>query len=363
MNIYSCNKCYKIFPDKSKLNRHLNMKRDCSIKNDVIKYNNNLLKEIIIRDGCIIEDIPELLKGTTEINYQCSCGNNNKKKFVNIYKTLAICKKCSDKNNIIKRKKTCLEKYGKENYNQTEESQEKRKKTCLEKYGKEHYLKTEESKEKRKKICLEKYGVENISQSKEIKQKKEDKSMEKYGVKNISQAEEIKQKKEDKSIEKYGTKCVFQSDEIKNKTKLWSLKKYGTEHPRQNAEYAEKDAKNTRQWKDYKLPSGTIMKYQGYENFAYDELFAEGFTEKDIITSKKNVPEIWYTNNDKNHRYFVDIYIPSINKMIEVKSTWTYKKKLQDNIIPKAKECIKRGYNYEIWIYDNKKNKIIIDKF
>jgi hypothetical protein len=49
------------------------------------------------------------------------------------------------------------------------------------------------------------------------------------------------------------------------------------------------------------------IKYQGYENFAFDELFAEGFTEKDIITSKKNVPEIWYTNNDKNHRYFVDI--------------------------------------------------------
>lgn len=38
--------------------------------------------------------------------------------------------------------------------------------------------------------------------------------------------------------------------------------------------------------------------------------------------------------------------------MIEVKSTWTYMKKKEDNIIPKALQCIKEVYDYEIWFYN-----------
>ena len=50
-----------------------------------------------------------------------------------------------------------------------ENVQNKRKKTCLEKYGVEHYNKTEESKEKIKNTCLEKYGVENYTKTDECK--------------------------------------------------------------------------------------------------------------------------------------------------------------------------------------------------
>ena len=64
-------------------------------------------------------------------------------------------------------KKTNLEKYGDENYNNKEQS----KKTCLEKYGVENYVYTEEYKERSKKTCLEKYGVEFPSQSTPYKEK------------------------------------------------------------------------------------------------------------------------------------------------------------------------------------------------
>lgn len=138
------------------------------------------------------------------------------------------------------------------------------------------------------------------------------------------------------------------------------LKKYGVEHAMQNAEISERISKKSRQWKDYTFPCGTQVRYQGYENFAYDDLVQQGYSCNELVTSRRLVPEIWYMNNDKKHRYYVDIYIPSINKMIEVKSTWTYKKKKEDNIIPKAIECIKQGFEYEIWVYDGKKNKEII---
>ena len=45
--------------------------------------------------------------------------------------------------------------------------------------------------------------------------------------------------------------------------------------------------------------------------------------------------------------------------MIEVKSEWIYNK-YNVNIVEKAKECIKQGFDYELWIYDSKKNKQII---
>ena len=316
MNKYICNKCNKNFPNNSKLNRHLNMKGDCSTRERRV-YDYDLLKDIITRDECTVENIPEKLKGNTELTYKCKCGNNYTKKLLNICKTFAICSDCSEKNRDIKKKQTCLDKYGKEYYLQTQEAKDKFKKTSLDKYGKEHYQQTQEARDKFEKTCLEKYGKKHYQQTQEAR-------------------------------DKFEKTC---------------LEKYGTKHPSQNAEYAEKHGKKSKQWKNYTFSCGSKVKYQGYENLAYDDLTEQGFEINDLITSRKNVPEIWYINNGKKHRYFVDIYIPTINKMIEVKSTWTYMKKKEDNIIPKALQCIKEGYDYEIWIYDKKGNKEVINEF
>jgi chromosomal replication initiation ATPase DnaA len=59
----------------------------------------------------------------------------------------------------------------------------------------------------------------------------------------------------------------------------------------------------------------------------------------------------------KKHRHYVDIYIPSQNRMIEVKSTWTAEKK-KDNIFLKQDAVKKMGYLYEIWVYDDKGIKV-----
>ena len=110
--------------------------------------------------------------------------------------------------------------------------------------------------------------------------------------------------------------------------------------------------------KQYTLPSGKIITYQGYENFALDELlFEEKIDEDDIITERNNVPEIWYNDeNNKRHRHYVDIYIKSQNRCIEVKSTWTNQKK--NNVLEKKNAAESLGYKYDLWIYDKKRNKI-----
>jgi hypothetical protein len=136
-----------------------------------------------------------------------------------------------------------------------------------------------------------------------------------------------------------------------------NLERYGVKNTLQDPDIAEKSSKNAYSLKKYIFPSGFEIDCQGYEPFALDEII-KTIEEKDIITNRKKVPEIWYIDEDnKSHRHFVDIFIPSQNKCIEVKSTWTAHKK-QDNIFKKQEAAKQLGYEYEIWIYDSKGNKI-----
>ena len=325
------------------------------------KYTLEYLNDIMNSYKCEI-DISKYDKimMSTIIEFICNCGKSYSKKIQQIDKSGAFCYTCTNTTKNEKTKQACLEKYGVESPLQCQQIKDKIKNTCLEKYGVESPLQCEKVKEKHKSTCLKKYGVSNISQSQEVKNKKIAASVEKYGVSNISQSQEVKDKKSASSVEKYGTMHVFQSQDIKDKGKKTCLEKYGCEHPNQNADQAEKVSKKAYKLKDYTFPCGSKIKVQGYENWALDDL---GLKFDEVNTSRKEVPEIWWEDStSKKHRYFVDIFIPSLNKMIEVKSTWTYKKKTE-SIYLKALACIQKGFQYELWIYDDKRNKQVITEF
>jgi len=234
---------------------------------------------------------------------------------------------------------------------------ERIKNTMTDKYGVEYAAKSEHFKNKMKSTNLERYGVEHAVQSEEIKDKIKKTNLEKYGFEYGLQNEGVKEKRRLSNLEKYGFENPLQREEIKEKSKKTCLNKYGVEYPSQNNEVYEKINKTSYYIKEYILPSGNIIKIQGYENFALDELL-KNINENDIVTGCKNVPTIWYNDESgKKHRHFVDIFIPSQNKCIEVKSTWTFKKQKEIVLLKKmaAKEL---GYLYEIWVYDNKRNKV-----
>ncbi len=121
----------------------------------------------------------------------------------------------------------------------------------------------------------------------------------------------------------------------------------------------EKNQNSARRFKEITLPSGDIRKVQGYEPFAIKELL-NSYNENEIITQRKNIPRIKYIHNEKQKYYFPDIYLPSENKIIEVKSTWTIKYN-KDIIKLKEKATKESGYNYEIWCFDCNGNKQIIN--
>jgi hypothetical protein len=278
-----------------------------------------------------------------------------------------------------------MEKYGVKNTFQCEEFKKKTRETNVEKYGVEYTLQSSIVREKGKKTCLEKYGVEHNSQNSEIKKKKIKKSIEKYGVEHTLQSsivrekckktmlekygvsiplhcEMIKQKMKDTCIEKYGVENVFQSELHKDKIKNTCLEKYGVENVMHNPEIAARSFNNMAKKKPYIFPSGIEVMVQGYEPFALDVLIKiDKMDENEIETQRENVPKIWYYDPSGNkHRHYVDIYIKSQNRCIEVKSTWTFQME-HCYIFEKQTSAKLLGFDYEIWVFSE--NGELVDKY
>jgi len=153
-----------------------------------------------------IKDLYE--KTTSEVNVKCDNCDAEKKMQYRLYNNnlskygVYYCNKCKH----LKSKKTKLEVYGDENYN----NNKKNKKTCLEKYGVSHHNKLEEFKTKIKNTKLEKYGnktYNNIEKCHETK-------LIKYGDSNYNN---IVQNQET-CLKKYGKDNVFKVSTFIQKT-------------------------------------------------------------------------------------------------------------------------------------------------
>jgi hypothetical protein len=261
-------------------------------------------------------------------------------------------------------RETNLERRGVEYPLQCDEVKQKIRETNMEKRGFEYPLQCDEVKQKNRETNMEKRGVENPFQSEEIKRKIKETNREKYGVENPFQSEEIKQKTREKNVEKYGYEYPHQTQEVKEKIQK-SYKKYwmdnfGVENSSQVPEIFEKIQKNSRKLKSYILPSGKEVKIQGYEHYALDSL-VQIYKEDEIVVGAGNVPRIFYSFQNQMKRYFMDIYIPKNNLVIEVKSDYTMDKELEKNLA-KRKACIEEGYDFQFWIYNKKLNLQIVNK-
>jgi hypothetical protein len=312
---------------------------DCTKKIKFEKIKDTMLEKYGVEYAAQLDEFKDKIKQTTIERYGCESARQNE-----------------DVNNKIKA--TNLKRYGCEYGLQSEEVRQKIKETYLERYGVENCRHISGVNEKIKETNLEKYGYECPLQNEEIKQKIKETNLEKYGCDYGFQNEEIKQKIKESNLKNYGVEHNQQRKEIKEKAKETCLKKYGVEHTSQCPHILEKITKNMYKSKEYIFPSGNIIKIQGYENHALDELINNNVNETDIITGCKNVPEIWYNdNNGKKRRHFVDIYIPNQNLCIEVKSTWTAKLH-EENILLKQSAAKELGFQYEIWVYSKEGIKV-----
>ena len=104
--------------------------------------------------------------------------------------------------------------------------------------------------------------------------------------------------------------------------------------------------------KQYILPSGKIIKLQGYEPQFLNYIFDNNIlNENEIIYKVKPISYISLVDNFK-HYYHPDFYIPKYNLIIEIKSTWILK--IQGNTVKlKQQAVLNNGFNFLLLLDNN----------
>lgn len=112
----------------------------------------------------------------------------------------------------------------------------------------------------------------------------------------------------------------------------------------------QKVASSAFKFKNFTMPSGAIRRVQGYEPWAMN-LLLETFPEHQIETLAGSDFNIPYTFEQKRRRYFPDIKV--LNRIIEVKSDYTFAKELDKNFA-KMLATVAEGYEFEFWVFSQK---------
>ena len=262
------------------------------------------------------------------------------------------CSPCRAYGTVERVHKTNIIRYGCKFPQQNKIVREKTIKTNNRIYGSDSPTQNEKVVMKTKNTNNKRYGGNAPANNEVILLKMQKTCKDNYGVKNPYQIKEIREKAIKTYIEKYGG---FEniSALFKEKREQTNLKRHGYIHSAQNADIFMKSIKNSHRTKNYITSSGNIRRVQGYEPFALDILL-ETYEEQDIETSVKYMPKIWYyTDDNRKHRYYPDIFIKSENRFIEVKSRYTYENQKDLNLL-KQKATKDLGLKHEIWIISEK---------
>ena len=211
------------------------------------EYLKNLGYDVRFRKPIQVKVIDLMSGSTAIITAVCdNCGIEKKSEFrfyyeyTNGLKEDYFCNKC----NTIKRKETCLQKWGVDNPMKSEKIKGKLKNNLLHKYGVEHYSKTNDFKEKYIKTFIEKWGVENPFQLEEIKEKAKSTNLQKWGVEYPQQNPEIREKTTKSFLDNFGVIRYSKTEEFKIKLKEISKEKWGVDNYSKTDEFRNK-VKNT----------------------------------------------------------------------------------------------------------------------
>ena len=175
--------------------------------------------------------------------------------------------------------------------------------------------------------------------------------LEKYGSECYINSEHYKKQ----MLEKYGSECYINSEHYKKKM----LEKYGVVSPMQCPDLFRKAQAASFCRRPYVSPDGKVFMLLGYEGVALDDILREEGIKTFYAGEDDNIPVFQYTGADnKSHQYYPDIYIPSENRVIEVKSVFTYNRD-PEKTLDKALR-VSEDHLFELRLYDHKKKIVEI---
>ena len=230
-------------------------------------------------------------------------------------------------NRVKKMKKTCLEKYGDENYH----NKEKCKSTCLEKYGSESPLnKNSPLRKKWEDENLKKYGKRTNTNPQKIaetklkkygdaaycnREKAKKTMIERYGVKTTMESSVLSEKTRKTKKERYGDENYINRE----KTKQTMLKKYGVENPFQLTSVRNKI--------DYEKVVDTKRKNHTFNSSKEEKrmmsVLENYFPNYTIISGYQDNR---YKNPENGNLYVCDFYIKELDLFIELNGHYTHGK-------------------------------------
>ena len=251
---------------------------------------------------------------------------------------------------------TNMKNHGVVHNSQRQDIKDKKKSTCMTNNGVEHPMQSQKVRDKSKVTHMIIRGVEYPSQCPEVQDRMKKSLLKNHGVEHALQCPNIRAKSIKTCMTNHGVEYPLQSPKIQAQTRETNMKRYGVEYLMQNADIADKSFKSGVHRKDYTFPSGRVDAVQGDEPYALAYLLnVENIPENDIVTGTQNVPVCyWYDESGNKHRYYVDIFILSQQRCIEVKSTY-YLKRDREIIFAKRDALENEGYLCDIWVYDGKK--------
>ena len=260
----------------------------------------------------------------------------------------------------------------------------KTQETSLKNCGYKHHMKSPKLREKFYDIIQEKTGFRNPAQSPQSKLKLhnmwanmgiEEKQLfikfrhnkyiasmlEKHNVENPFLVEEFQIKAQETNIKKRGVRFNFQSPDVRQRSANTIFLLYGVKNIMHDPYFQHKNMVACYNFKDYVFPSGVNIKIQGDGNKALDFLLdVLGYSENDIKVEFECKYINYIDNKGIERKYRPDIWIEKDNKIIEVKSFWTFNNGIESNIL-KYKAVIDQNKNFEFWIFNHQKELFRFD--
>lgn len=164
-------------------------------------------------------------------------------------------------------------------------------------------------------------------------------------------------------IDKYGVDHNWKIEKVKEDRKKTWLEKYGFENPNKNEKQKQKLRDNLKQnhnlyfkFKSLKLPSGKIVKYQGYEDIVI--MYHLQYVSESALHTENLSFDYYDTNLKRNRLYLPDFQIGET--VFEVKSTFTVRQIL--NIRDKAIGVVNSGKSFKLILVQNDKEEMLTCK-
>lgn len=301
------------------------------------KYSWEYIEGYADKCGCTVSQLPdEPYRGRdTRVHMFCACGQEVIKTAKQVLKS-PRCKQCSCK-------------FGEDNFFGTEYGKNAVKAYWMKKHNVDHNMKVPEIQLKSQDTCMKNYDVNCVLKLKQVRDWAADAHFEKWGAPQGC-VKEHHDKRKATNKERYNNECFLAS----NQGKETMIRLYDYPYALQNADLLDKQQRSARRFKPYTFPSGRTELIQGYENLCLDYLLNEEcIDEDDIVVSRKQCPEIMYDLDGKRKRYFMDIYIKSQDRGIEVKSTFTYFREQEKNM---RKWTVASGIctEFDIFVFEKK---------